>query len=440
MNQKKSHYIGSTSLNLEIMVLPSDPDQIRIAPNQNTLAQIDTFWKNVDDNNDVFTAAHKHDRHAAAILSGVSGLDLNTFILKTEMNDTAQSVSEDDVKELKKILWGVMIPYTTWNLKRVFAFPEDTPPPKSNDKDGSGNETTISETETWKRSDRGNKLFEDSGFSSTEDGKKDIYKFTQQNYILHLTVKIAQSLNLIFELNQKRSFSALAIAAYAEAMVDVLTHPHLRDKVKDEEVEFLTCYLRRHPRYSNIFNIFTGHKLLRQFSMRASAPAANRKSNDVWMQLNISAANMHNLLTKNPTIYKDFQIAQKDHSEYTIPWHRSYYERIANNLRERLANLDNEMFGYKDNDAEEAEFVDLNATVQPRTERRNASTGKKREWYEQEAGVFLPQLSTQERDQLSTKTRRIVDALSRPAVVEQPVVEVGGNNSSSFSLLKIFST
>jgi hypothetical protein len=422
------------------MVLPSDPDQISTAPNQNTLGLIDAFWDNIEASDGVFTAAHKHDRHAAAILSGVSGLDLNTFILKTEMNDTAQSVSEDDVKELKKILWGVMIPYTTWNLKRVFAFPEDTPPPKSNDKDGPGNETTISETETWKRSDRVNKVNEERFSTGTENGKKDLFKFTQQNYILHLTVKIAQSLNLIFELNQKRSFSALAIAAYAEAMVDVLTHPHLRDRVRDKEVESLTHYLRRHPRYSNIFNIFTGHKLLRQFSMRASAPAANRKSNDVWMQLNISAANMHNLLTKNPTVYKDFQKAQNDQSEYTIPWHRAYYNHIASILRERLANLDKEIFDLKERDAEEADFVEIDTTVQPRTERRNASTGKKREWYEQEAGVFLPQLSMQERSQLSTKTRRIVDALSRPADVEQPVAEVGDKNTSSFSLLKIFST
>lgn len=427
MNQKKSHYIGSRSLNLEIMVLQSDPMQISLKPSQKSLDDLEGLFEvGLDETSDFFLA-HKHDRYAAAILSGVSGLDLNTFILKTELNDVAQSVSEDDVKQLKKILWGVMIPYTTWNLKRVFPFPEDASPAKSNGKDDGNNlnNGTLSETETWKRADR---LDENQ---SVPSGQKDLYRFTQQNYLLHLTVKIAQSLNLIFELNQKRSFSALAIAAYAEAMVDVLTHPHLRNKVDDSHVEKLTHYLRRHPRYRNVFNIFTGHKLLRQFSMRASAPAANRKANDVWMQLNISATNMHNLLDKYPNIYNDFRDAEP---QYTSPWHTAYYREVAKKMNERLTNLDEDLLGHNPG-VEEVEF--RGAMSQAHVERENPFMGKKGDWQEEKAGVFLPQLSMQERNQLPIKTRRIVDALSRPGAVPQELD--GGEESKSFSLFKMFS-
>jgi hypothetical protein len=427
MKQKKSDYIGSRSLNLEIMVLQSDPKQISLKPTQKSLDDLETLFEiGLDEHSDFFLA-HKHDRYAAAILSGVSGLDLHTFILKTEMNDVAQSVSEDDVKQLKKILWGVMIPYTTWNLKRVFPFPEDTTPAKSNGKtDGNNpNNGTLSETETWKRADRLNEN------QSTQSGQKDLYRFTQQNYILHLTVKISQSLNLIFELNQKRSFSALAIAAYAEAMVDVLTHPHLRSKVKETDVERLTHYLRRHPRYSNVFNIFTGHKLLRQFSMRASAPAANRKANDVWVQLNISATNMHNLLNKYPNIYNDFLQAEK---QYTSPWHTEYYREVANKLKERLTKLDQDILG----DAGEAEEVDFRGTIsRAHVAPENVFMDRREDWQEEKAGVFLPQLSMQERNQLPVKTRRIVDALSRSGPVPQEA-DTGGEGRS-FSLFKMFS-
>lgn len=398
--------------------------QISLKPSQKSLDELEHLFEVGLDETSDFYLAHKYDRNAAAILSGVSGLDLNTFILKTELNDVAQSVSEDDVKELKKILWGVMVPYTTWNLKRVFPFPEDLPPSKSNGRDNGSNadNASLSETETWKRADR---LRENP---NVQDGQKDLYRFTQQNYILHLTVKIAQSLNLCFELNQKRSFSALAVAAYAEAMVDVMTHPHLKNKVKDDDVEELTNFLRRHPRYRNVFNIFTGHKLLRQFSMRASAPAANRKANDVWVQLNISATNMHNLLDKYPTVYKDFKSAKK---EFTMEWHKLYYREVATKLKERLTNLDETVMG------ESGEAAEVTLAKHTPVTTGTRVVDKKGDWQEENAGVFLPQLSMQERNQLPVKTRRIVDALSRPGPVPQEANS--GAATRSFSLFKMFS-
>ena len=420
------------------MVLQSDPMQVSTKPLASSLEGIERFFSGATvDPNSHFCKAFNMDRHAAAIISGVSGLDLNTFILKTEMNDVNQSVSEDDVKQLKKILWGVMIPYTTWNLKRVFPFPEDAPATKSNPQGGSNNNTNNSntnntsrtETETWKLSDREN----EKNTSSNRGGQKDIYRFIQQNYVLHLTVKIAQSLNLIFELNQKRTFSALAIAAYAEAIVDVLCHPHLNGKIGDDDHEKLTHYLRRHPRYSNIFNIFTGHKLLRQYSMRASAPAANRKANDVWVQLNISAANMHNLLDRSPSIAADFKHAKE---EYTMQWNDSYYIEVAKNIKEKLTSLDADML---DEPNQEPNQGAENAAIQSHITDRVASaenpgSRNKRDWREEEAGVFLPQLSMEERNQLPTKTRRIVDALSRPTSGQASEPE----EPRPFSILKMF--
>ena len=411
------------------MVLESDPDQIGVNPNERTLDRIESFFDFAKASPlDPFSLAHQLDTNAAAILSGISGLDLNSFILKTELNTVNHSVSEDDVKELKKTLWKVMVPYITWNLKRVFPFPEDEV--KKKDKNDASTSEQLSETELWKRADR--QAQKRSKYENHDNGKADLYRFTQQNYVLHLTVKIAQSLNMIFELNQKRTFSALAVAAYAESMVDVCTHPCLKNKIKPDELVFMTNYLRRHPIYSMKFNIFTGHKLLRNYSMRASAPAANRKSNDVWMQLNISATNMHKLLDDNPDLLTCFRRAKENPEEihFTQPWDKRYYHSVAEDLRQRLVSLDEDHF------EDQNGFWQFGANASKPTSHPSPLQGSnKSNLAEEEAGVFLPQMTMEEQKQLPPKTRRIVDALSQPKTTET----TGVVTTKPFSLLKMFS-
>ena len=119
-----------------------------------------------------------------------------------------------------------------------------------------------------------------------------------------------------------------------------------------------------------------------------------------------------------------------------MQWNDSYYMEVAKNIKEKLTSLDADML---DEPNQEPNQGAENAAIQSHITDRVASaenpgSRNKRDWREEEAGVFLPQLSMEERNQLPTKTRRIVDALSRPTSGQASESE----EPRPFSILKMF--
>jgi hypothetical protein len=165
------------------------------------------FFDPAVDTHSSFYFAMERDKHAAHLVAGTSFLDLNHVILKTECNNAYESMNEEDMQKLRKLMWDVYVPHIQSEMQaRV--------------------------------TDRGNA----------------IDNFQAQMYVVHLSVRVAQALQLVFELNQKKSFSACVKTAYEVALQDVLYHPSLKGKVKPFQYKELINYLRRHEAFSTAFN------------------------------------------------------------------------------------------------------------------------------------------------------------------------------------------
>ena len=239
----------------------------------------------IDEHSEFYTAMEL-DKHAAHLVAGTSFLDLNTMILKTECNNAYESMNEDDMQRLRKLMWDVYVPH----MKRTL-------------------ETRI------------------------PIDRDDMQSFQAQMHVVHMSVRVAQALQLIFELNQKKSFSAVAKTAYAVALQDVLYHPHMKRKVKSDQYPQLINFLRRHPTYSTPFNTYVGYKLLRQQLVRGGGAGTNRKSNDAERLHDMSANHLWSVFDENRNVFNDFVKATKP---YTMEWHRLYYKEVADSLFKKL--------------------------------------------------------------------------------------------------------
>jgi hypothetical protein len=249
-------------------------------------SEFDTFLDPAVDQHSDFYVAMERDKHAAHLVAGTSFLDLNNMILKTECNNVYESMNENDMQKLRTLMWDVYVPHIKESLKDQIH-----PGRAMND-------------------------------------------FQAQMYVVHLSVRVAQAMQLVFELNQKKSFSAVAKTAYAVALQDVLYHPSLRGKVTAMQYTTLINYLRRHPQYSTAFNTYVGYKLLRQQLVRGGGAGTNRKSNDAERLHDEAANRMWSVLEEHPTIYSDFKNASKP---YTMEWHHLYYQEVASTLYHKLA-------------------------------------------------------------------------------------------------------
>jgi hypothetical protein len=247
---------------------------------------LDGFFDPAVDEHSAFYTAMELDKHAAHLVAGTSFLDLNTVILRTECNNAYESMNEADMQKLRTLMWDVYVPTMKNNLSNRLAISDD-----------------------------------------------DMTSFQSQMYVVHLSVRVAQALQLIFELNQKKSFSAVAKTAYALALEDVLYHPTLKDKVTSEEYTNLINFLRRHPTYSTAFNTYVGYKLLQQQLVRGGGAGTNRKSNDA-VRLHDEAANrLWSLLSKNTNLFSEFTNAP---TAFKMTWHRLYYKEVADSLFQKL--------------------------------------------------------------------------------------------------------
>jgi hypothetical protein len=239
----------------------------------------------IDEHSEFYTAMEL-DKHAAHLVAGTSFLDLNTMILKTECNNAYESMNEDDMQRLRKLMWEVYVPHMKQTLESKIPIDRD-----------------------------------------------DMQSFQAQMHVVHISVRVAQALQLIFELNQKKSFSAVAKTAYAVALQDVLYHPHMKRKVSSDQYPKLINFLRRHPTYSTPFNTYVGYKLLRQQLVRGGGAGTNRKSNDAERLHDESANRLWSTLDENRNIYDEFFHAT---NPYHMEWHHLYYKEVADSLFKKL--------------------------------------------------------------------------------------------------------
>ena len=263
----------------------------------------DFFDPAVDEHSEFYAAMEK-DKHAAHLVAGTSFLDLNTMILKTECNNAYESMDEADMQRLRKLMWDVYIPHMKESLQARVTPDEDN-----------------------------------------------MQSFRAQMHVVHISVRVAQALQLIFELNQKKSFSAVAKTAYEVALQDVLYHPHIKGKVNSSQYGKLINFLRRHPTYATPFNTYVGYKLLRQQLVRGGGAGTNRKSNDAERLHDESANRLWSVLDQNTNISKEFANAK---NPFIMDWHRLYYKEVAETLFKKLkANV---------GDARETEFYPTDST------------------------------------------------------------------------------
>jgi hypothetical protein len=248
----------------------------------------DDFFDPVMDTHSAFYTAMERDKNAAHIVAGTSFLDLNSMILKTECNNAYESMNEEDMQRLRKLMWDVYVPSMKRNLENKLNVDED----------------------------------------------ENIGSFQAQMYVVHLSVRVAQALQLVFELNQKKSFSAVAKTAYEVALQDVLYHPSVKGRVASSDYGKLINYLRRNPTFSTAFNTYVGYKLLRQQLVRSGGAGTNRKSNDAERLHDEAANRLWSVLDENRRIYNDFKQAPEP---YTMEWHHLYYKEVAQTLYHKLA-------------------------------------------------------------------------------------------------------
>jgi hypothetical protein len=78
--------------------------------------------------------------------------------------------------------------------------------------------------------------------------------------------------------------------------------------------------------------------MLRQHLMRTSAPAANRKSNDVALAHDEAANRLWKLFDENMNSLKNEFKAAPDC--LTMQWHRLYYQEVAETLRDKITQFD----------------------------------------------------------------------------------------------------
>jgi hypothetical protein len=266
---------------------PDDSNRVE----RNKRVEFDTglgdFFDPAVDTHSSFYFAMERDKHAAHLVAGTSFLDLNNVILRTECNNAYESMNEEDMQKLRKLMWDVYVPHIQQEMQQK-----------------------VSDTD-----------------NATDS-------FQAQMYVVHLSVRVAQALQLVFELNQKKSFSACVKTAYEVALQDVLYHPALKGKVKPFQYKELINYLRRHEAFSTAFNTYVGYKLLRQQLVRSGGPGTNRKSNDAERLHDESANRLWGVLEENMDIYDKFVNASKC---YTMEWHALYYKEVAQTLFHKLA-------------------------------------------------------------------------------------------------------
>ncbi|KAJ1468564.1 hypothetical protein T484DRAFT_1755032 [Baffinella frigidus] len=251
---------------------------------------LNDFFDPAVDEHSEFYYAMQCDKHAAHLVAGTSFLSLNNVILTTECNNAYESMNEEDMQKLRKLMWNVYVP-------------------------------TIQAKLAGKMVPR----------QETTD------QFQLQMYVVHLSIRVSQALQLIFELNQKKSFSAVAKTAYEVALQDVLYHPGLKGKIKPSRYRELINFLRRHPAYSTAFNTYVGYKLLRQQLVRSGGAGTNRKSNDAERLHDEAANRLWGVLDENRSIFADFENALRP---LTMEWHEMYYKEVAETLFNKLANHD----------------------------------------------------------------------------------------------------
>ena len=260
------------------------------------------FFDPAVDQHSEFYAAMEKDKHAAHLVAGTSFLDLNTMILKTECNNAYESMNEDDMQRLRKLMWEVYVPHMKQTLESKLPVDHD-----------------------------------------------DMQSFQAQMHVVHISVRVAQALQLIFELNQKKSFSSVAKTAYEVALQDCLYHPHLKGKVKSIKYGTLINFLRRHPTYSTPFNTYVGYKLLRQQLVRGGGAGTNRKSNDAERLHDEAANRLWRVLDENRTIHAEFTNATPP---FIMDWHRLYYKEVADTLFQKLtAHTDDAPMSYFSSDS-----------------------------------------------------------------------------------------
>jgi hypothetical protein len=270
-----------------------DEDTVRQLENDKRAlldSEFDTFLDPAVDQHSAFYVAMERDKHAAHLVSGTSFLDLNNVILKTECNNVYESMNENDMQKLRTLMWDVYVPHMKERLR-----------------------------------------------SQINPGRA-MDDFQAQMYVVHLSVRVAQAMQLVFELNQKKSFSAAAKTAYEVALQDVLYHPTLKRKVHAMQFTKLINYLRRHPQYSTAFNTYVGYKLLRQQLVRGGSAGTNRKSNDAERLHDEAANRLWSVLEEHPNVYDDFMQSSEP---YTMEWHHLYYKEVANTLYHKLADEKN---------------------------------------------------------------------------------------------------
>ena len=276
-----------------------DLDDADIQQNQNRVQQtrriefdkgLSDFFDPAVDEHSEFYYAMQRDKNAAHLVAGTSFLSLNNVILTTECNNAYESMNEEDMQKLRKIMWNVYVPSIQQKMTDRLILEHDT----------------------------------------TD-------QFKVQMYVVHLSIRVSQALQLIFELNQKKSFSAVAKTAYEMALQDVLYHPNLKGRVKSNKYHTLINYLRRHPTYSTAFNTYVGYKLLRQQLVRSGGAGTNRKSNDAERLHDEAANRLWGVLNENRCIFTDFENAL---NYLTMEWHEVYYKEVAETLFEKLADHD----------------------------------------------------------------------------------------------------
>mgnify|MGYP000364786460 CR=1 FL=1 len=243
------------------------------------------FDPSVDEHSE-FYCAMQRDKNAAHLVAGTSFLSLNNVILTTECNNAYESMNEDDMQKLRKLMWSVYVPTIQKKMSAKLALQGDT----------------------------------------TD-------QFKVQMYVVHLSIRVAQALQLIFELNQKKSFSPVAKTAFEVALQDVLYHPNLKGRVESYQYHKLINFLRRHPTYSTAFNTYVGYKLLRQQLVRSGGAGTNRKSNDAERLHDEAANRLWGVLSENRDVFSEFQNAL---SYLTMEWHDVYYKEVAETLFSKL--------------------------------------------------------------------------------------------------------
>lgn len=271
-----------------------DPNQI----GHKTRIELDTglsdFFDPAVDEHSEFYHAMESDKNAAHLVAGTSFLSLNNVILTTECNNAYESMNEEDMQKLRKLMWNVYVPSIEKKMNRKLALQDDT----------------------------------------TD-------QFKVQMYVVHLSIRVSQALQLIFELNQKKSFSAVAKTAYQVALQDVLYHPNFKGRVDPHSYRELINYLRRHPAYSTAFNTYVGYKLLRQQLVRSGGAGTNRKSNDAERLHDEAANRLWSVLNENRNIYNDFKTAL---NYLKMEWHAVYYKEVAETLFDKLTSHDTSLY------------------------------------------------------------------------------------------------